>query len=432
MKKNRPLQTANSVDMTGFMSTDTDPARKMRMIATAMLVVMAAIFFTAHYLEYHVHSGWGYLRAFAEAAMVGGLADWFAVTALFRHPLGLPIPHTAIIPRKKDRIGETMASFLRSNFLTPNVISRRMKNINVAAAAGKFMVTPTGGEGRMRLGASNLLGDILESLDEDRLGKTARDALKAQLDKLDIAPLLGQVLTAAIAENRHLPIMDAVIKWASRTLRANEQLVRDIIHNRANTLLRWTGLDEKLATSIIDGLQSLLYDMAEDINHPLRDKVEEGFETLAWRLSNDPEMQEKVRGIKAEMLANPAMGKWMIGLWEQSRTALLQAARNPDRAMSGQFGEGLKQMGEAMQHDPAMQNQINRFSRRTIVGIVNRYGDQIVRLVSETVERWDAKTITDRVENAVGRDLQYIRINGTLVGGLVGLTLHAILQILPF
>ena len=226
--------------------------------------------------------------------------------------------------------------------------------------------------------------------------------------------------------------MDAVIKWASRTLRANEQLVRDMIHNRANTLLRWTGLDEKLATSIIDGLQSLLYDMAEDINHPLRDKVEEGFETLAWRLSNDPEMQEKVRGIKAEMLANPAMGKWMIGLWEQSRTALLQAARNPDRAMSGQFGEGLKQMGEAMQHDPAMQNQINRFSRRTIVGIVNRYGDQIVRLVSETVERWDAKTITDRVENAVGRDLQYIRINGTLVGGLVGLTLHAILQILPF
>ena len=173
-----------------------------------------------------------------------------------------------------------------------------------------------------------------------------------------------------------------------------------------------------------DRMCPLLFDMAEDVSHPLRHKVEEGLETLAYRLLHDPEMQGKVAEIKAEMLANPAMARWLDGIWERSRSALLRAARDPDNAMSGQFGDGLRQIGESLQNDPRMQQQINRFARRTLVGIANRYGDQIVRLVSETVRRWDAQTITGRVENAVGRDLQYIRINGTLVGGLVGLLIH--------
>lgn len=401
-----------------------DPAWRMRAIATGMLVVMAGVFLATHWAEAHVDDRWGYVRAFAEAAMVGGLADWFAVTALFRHPLGLPIPHTAIIPRNKDRIGDTMAQFLRSNFLTPLVVARRMRNMNVAAAAGRFLVQPTGGEGRLRLGASNMVADVLESLDQDRLGGNAKEALKVQLEKLDVAPLLGQILSAAIADNRHLPLMDGIVKWTQRTLFANEELLKDMVRSRANSIMRWTGLDERLATGIIDGLHNLLFDMAEDVNHPLRHKVEEGLETLAYRLLHDPEMQDKVRGIKAEMLANPAMARWLDGLWERSRAALLRAARDPDNALSGQFGDGLKQIGESLMNDARMQMQINRFARRTLVGIANRYGDQIVRLVSETVRRWDAQTITGRVENAVGKDLQFIRINGTLVGGLVGLTIH--------
>lgn len=402
----------------------------MRAIATGLLVAMAAIFIAAHYLETHVHPGWGYLRALSEAAMVGGLADWFAVTALFRHPLGLPIPHTAIIPRNKDRIGDTLAHFLQQNFLTPQVMSRRMRQMNVAAAAGRFLVRPEGGEGRLRLGAANLIGDVLESLDQDRLGGTAKEALRTQLHKLDIAPLLGQILSAAIADNRHLPIMDGIIKWTSRTLFANEEIIRTMVRDRANTIMRWTGLDERLATGIVDGLHNLLFDMADDVNHPLRGKVEEALETMAHRLLNDPEMQRQVDAVRAEMLANPAVAHWLDGLWERSRMALLKAARDPDQAMSGQFGEGLKQIGEALQSDRRMQQLVNRFARRTLVGVGTRYGEDIVRLVSETVRRWDAETITGRVENAVGRDLQYIRINGTVVGGLVGLTIHALLQVL--
>ncbi|WP_373487541.1 DUF445 domain-containing protein, partial [Blastomonas sp.] len=223
-----------------------DPARRMRMFATGMLVLMASVFLAGHWAETVVDSRWGYLRAFAEAALVGGLADWFAVTALFRHPLGLPIPHTAIIPRNKDRIGDTMAQFLRSNFLIPLVVARRIRGMNVAAAAGKFLVQPSGGEGRLRFGASNLIADVLESLDQDRLGGNAKQALRVQLEKLDVAPLLGQILSAAIADGRHLPLMDGIIKWTQRTLFANEDLIREMVRTRANTIMRWTGLDERL------------------------------------------------------------------------------------------------------------------------------------------------------------------------------------------
>jgi len=189
--------------------------RQMRIIATALLLAMAALFVFGKYMETRYDGYWGFLRAFAEAGMVGGLADWFAVTALFRHPLGIPIPHTAIIPNNKERLGRTLASFLRTNFLTTKVVARRVQRMDVAGAMGKFLSAPAGGEGRMRMGASRLLGDIIAALDDERLGGVAKGAIRKQLDKLDIAPLLGQLLTAMIRERRHIPVLDGIIKWTS-------------------------------------------------------------------------------------------------------------------------------------------------------------------------------------------------------------------------
>lgn len=395
-----------------------------------MLVAMAAVFLVARQML-GVHPAWGYVLAFAEAAMVGGLADWFAVTALFRHPLGLPIPHTAIIPENKDRIAETMAAFLRDNFLTPQVVARRLKHTNMAAAAGSFLADPRqGGESRLRAGAASLAGDVLESLDPEELGGMVKQGLRAQLEKLDLAPLLGQLLNAAIADRRHLPLIDSLIRWAGLTLEDNEPLLREIIHTRANAIVRWTGLDERIASSILDGLYKLLAECVVDPDHPLRRKVEEGLESLAQDLFHDPAMQHRVQTMKLEVLANPAFARWLDGLWERTRAAMLRAARDPDRALSGRFGESLGELGEALQQDQRLQQLVNRFARRTLVGVSTRYGSQIVRLVSETVKRWDARTVTARIEGAVGRDLQFIRINGTLVGGLVGVTIHAVDQLL--
>ena len=398
----------------------------MRMTATAMLVFMAGVFlFSRQYLE--LHPVWGYVHAFAEAAMVGGLADWFAVTALFRHPLGVPIPHTAIIPENKDRIADTMAQFLRDNFLTPAVVARRMQTMNLARAVGDFLVKPgEGAQSRLGAGAAELFAGVLESLDPERLGGQVRAGLKHQLEKLEVAPLLGQMLGAAIADKRHLPLIDSIIRWAGLTLEDNEPMVRAMIHERANALLRWTGLDERLANSVLDGLYKLLAEVLVDPQHPLRGKIEEGLEKLAHDLQHDPETRAKVERMKRELLDNPAVADWWQGVWERMRTGLIGMARDPDSTLDGWLGSTLAELGAALRDDPRLQMQVNRFARRTAVGVATRYGGQIVQLVSETVRRWDARTITDRLENAVGRDLQFIRINGTLVGGLVGVTIHAV------
>ena len=402
-------------------------ARRMHLIATAMLVAMAAIFLAARAGQ----DQWPWLRfvrAFAEAAMVGGLADWFAVTALFRHPLGLPIPHTAIIPRNKDRIGDTLATFLRDNFLTPVVVARRMRRIDLAAAAARFLARPTGGEGRLKLGASRLMADLLEALDPERLGGMVKGAVAHRLRKLDIGPVAGQALEAAMRDGRHAPIIDGTARWAAGALAANEHLIRAMVHDKAGKVMRWTGLDENLANKIIDGLHKLLDEVSTDPEHPLRQKAEEALAKLAIDLQSDPDMQARVAGIRDEIVGNPAMQRWIEGLWEQGRAALLRAVRDPQAAMAGRLGEAIKALGETLESDPALRAAINRFLRRVTVGAVADYGDGIVRLVSETVRSWDARTVTARLEGAVGRDLQYIRINGTLVGGLVGLIIQTIDQ----
>jgi uncharacterized membrane-anchored protein YjiN (DUF445 family) len=399
-------------------------ARPMRVLATAMLAGMAALFVAATGLEAQ-HPAWGFVRAFAEAGLVGGIADWFAVTALFRHPLGIPIPHTAIVPRNKDRIGDALASFLRDNFLTPKVVARRMRHLDVAGAVGRFLAQPPGSS-RLRRGGSRLLADILEALDQERLGGMVKSALAQRIRSVELAPLLGQTLEAAITSERHVPMVDSIVTWAGRTLDANEDLIRDMVHQRAGRFLRMVGLDEKLADAIVDGLRKLTIDMAIDPEHPIRVKAEQGLANLAHGLQHDPETRARVEAWKSDMVENEAVSGWLDGVWEKSRAGLLKSARDPDAALAGKFGDALRQLGETLQAEPKLKAAINQFARRATVGIVASYGDGIVKLVSETVRSWDAETVSERLEGAVGRDLQYIRINGTLVGGLVGLVLHTI------
>ena len=415
-----------------------DRARRMRWTATGMLAGMAVVFIATHGLV-AAHPAWGYVNAFAEAAMVGGLADWFAVTALFRHPLGLPIPHTAIIPENKDRIADTMAAFLRENFLTPAVVARRMAGMNIARAAGEFLAAsperaPNGAvmdeRSRITSGAAELLAEVLESLDPDRLGNQVRAGLAGQIAKLDIAPLAGRMIETTMADKRHQPLIDGFVRWAGLTIEDNEETLRDIIHQRVAGVLRWTGLDKTISSSVLDGLYKLLAEVLVNPDHPLRGKVEEGLAKLGQDLQHDPETRARVEEMKRDLIANPAVAVWWTGVWERIRQSLIRRARDPESGMGEEMRNMLSELGQALQQDERLQLQINRFARRTMVGVATRYGDQIVRLVSETVRRWDAQTITDRVEGAVGRDLQFIRINGTLVGGLVGMTLHFITTVL--
>jgi len=400
-------------------------AQGMKVVATGLLVVMAVVFVAARAFEPR-YPWLSYVKAFAEAAMVGGLADWFAVTALFRHPLGLPIPHTAIIPRNKDRIGEALANFLKENFLIPAVVARRMRNIDLAGAAGRFLQTPAGEGNRIRAGASRLIADIFEGLDDERLGGIVKGAIASRLRNMEVSPLVGHALASAINEDRHVPMLEAAIRWTARALDANEQLIREMVHKKANWVLKIAGLDAKLADAIIDGLKKLTVEMSTDPAHPVRLKVEEALAQLANDLQTRPETRERVESIKDQLLDNQSVSLWLDTLWQKGREAIIRAARNPDAVLAGKLGEVMKSMGATLESDTRIRDAINQFARRATVGMAASYGGSIVKLVSETVRSWDARTVTARLEAAVGRDLQYIRINGTLVGGMVGLILHLI------
>jgi uncharacterized membrane-anchored protein YjiN (DUF445 family) len=400
-------------------------ATGMKVAATGLLVLMAAIFVATRMLE-PSYPWLGYVKAFAEAAMVGGLADWFAVTALFRHPLGLPIPHTAIIPRNKDRIGEALAAFINENFLVPSVVARRMRNIDVAGAAGRFLQTPAAEGTRIRKGASRLIADIFEGLDDERLGGIVKGAIAGRIEKMEVAPLLGHALASAINEDRHVPMLEAAIRWMARALEANEELIRAMVHKKANWALKLAGLDAKLADAILDGLRKLTAEMSTDPAHPVRMKVEEALAQLANDLQMNADTRAKVEEMKDQLLANRSVALWIDTLWRKGREAIIRAARNPDAALAGRLGEVLRSMGASLEQDPRIRSAINQFVRRAAAGMAQSYGTSIVKLVSETIRSWDARTVTARLEAAVGRDLQYIRINGTLVGGLVGLVIHTL------
>jgi len=400
-------------------------AAGMKRVATGLLVAMAAVFAATRTFEQQ-YPWLSFVKAFAEAAMVGGLADWFAVTALFRHPLGLPIPHTAIIPRNKDRIGEALATFIRENFLVPSVVARRMRNIDVAGAVGRFLQTPAGEGTRIRAGASRLIADIFEGLDDERLGGIVKGAVATRIRKMEVSPLLGHALASAINEDRHVPMLEAAIRWNARALDANEPLIREMVHKKANWALKLAGLDAKLADAIIDGLRKLTVEMSTDPAHPVRMKVEEALAQLANDLQTRPETRERVEAIKDQLLENRSVSLWIEAIWQKGREAIIKSARNPDAVLAGKLGEVLKSMGSTLESDSRIHAAINQFARRAVVGLSASYGSSMVRLVSDTVRTWDARTVTARLEAAVGRDLQYIRINGTLVGGLVGVAIHVL------
>ena len=221
-------------------------------------------------------------------------------------------------------------------------------------------------------------------------------------------------------------MLEAAIRWMARALDANEPLIRDMVHKKANWALKLAGLDAKLADAIIDGLRKLTAEMSTDPAHPVRVKVEEALAQLANDLQTRPETQQRVEAIKEQLLDNRSVGLWLDTLWQKGRESIIRAARNPDAVLAGKLGDILKSMGGTLEKDARIRAAINQFARRAVVGMAASYGGSIVKLVSETVRGWDAQTVTNRLESAVGRDLQYIRINGTLVGGLVGLVLHLV------
>jgi len=393
----------------------------MRLLATLLLAAMAALF-AATLMWRGAHPALPWLRAFAEAAMVGGLADWFAVTALFRHPLGLPIPHTAIIPRQKDRLGETLAQFLKDNFLNTRVVARRLDDADLAGVLSRWLTAPPDATAGRRRGMGPLVAQLIDGLDDPAIGELVESVVRDRLEATRFSPMVADVIDMMIKRGRHEPLIDAAVDWGLATLSDEAPVIRSMVTERTNWLLRLAGADESMSNSMIGAVQRLLVEMRQDANHPVRLRIAEALTTWAFDLRHFPEAQERVERFKADMLANPAMADWVRGLWGSARAALTKSLNDPG---SSRLSGAMAAIGNRMETDEGLKTALNSALRRAIAGLAKTHGDSIVKLVSETVRGWDADTVTEKVEQAVGRDLQFIRINGTLIGGCIGLAIHA-------
>jgi uncharacterized membrane-anchored protein YjiN (DUF445 family) len=394
----------------------------MRLLATLLLAAMAAVFI-ACLIWPKAHPVVPWLMAFSEAAMVGGLADWFAVTALFRRPLGLPIPHTAIIPEQKDRLGDTLAAFLKDNFLKPQVVARRLDDADMAGALARWLMTPPpAGAPNRRRGLAPLVGQLLDGLDDPAFARLVEDMARGRLQAMQLSPVVADAVDTLVDKGRHELLVDAAIDWGLATIVDEAPAIRGMVTERTNWLLRLAGADESMSATMITSVQRLLIEIKHDQWHPVRLRLAEALKQWTFDLRHFPDAQARVEGFKDDLLANPAMGGWVQGLWDGARTALANSLQDDG---SGRLGSALAALGARIDGDQALKRSLNSALRRALAGLAREHGDSIVKLVSDTVRGWDAATVTDKVEQAVGRDLQFIRINGTLIGGCIGLLIYA-------
>ncbi|MBC7414481.1 MAG: DUF445 domain-containing protein [Herminiimonas sp.] len=394
----------------------------MRRLATGLLVMMAVVFVAARLLQ--PHFTWlSFVAAFAEAAMVGALADWFAVTALFRAPLGLPIPHTAIIPRNKDRIGASIANFLEHNFMTTEVISVELGAIDFAGVAATWLAVPENSRSVSRQ-AVRLVPAVLRMFEDDDVGGFLQTRVAKLTASIRVGPFAAEILAVLIAEQHHHDLFDHLIRMVSRALEQHKPLIRLKIHERSPRWMPKT-IDERFFNSLMEELQGFLDEMAVP-DSDWRRRFQEALDELIGNLRSSPEFEAKIAGFIAQTVEHPLFRSWSESVWRDVKRRLLTDARADDSRAAARIEQGLCAFGAALAQNQAVRGKLNGWISGFATEVVVARRADIADLVRRVIQSWDAETVSRKFEMYVGRDLQYIRINGTLVGGLVGLLLHVI------
>jgi len=395
----------------------------MKLRAAGLLILAAIAFAISHY--FRAEYPWlGWVQAFSEAAMVGGLADWFAVTALFRYPLGLPIPHTAIIPSRKDRVGEALGAFVERNFLNRQVIEQRLLEARLGERLARFLSEPANSRAVARHAARGLVA-AAESMHDEDVQSMIDSAILDRIKAARVAPFIGRGLSLITAGNRHQELLDEGIRLASRAVTENE----DIIRKRIEAETPWWipgAVDEKILRKIVDGIERTLKEVSDDVNHPLRRRFDAALEKFIDDLHNSPEVMARAEELKEEILSAEAIRHFSASLWADTKAALVRRAERAEESDVDTISNGLARLGGAILDDPDLLERADGWLRNGVLGLVERYQSEVSELIANTVRGWDPTATSQRIELAIGRDLQFIRINGTVVGGLVGLILYAI------
>ncbi len=401
--------------------------RRMKRTATGLLLGATVVFAVARSLE-DAHPWLGYVRATAEAAMVGAIADWFAVTALFRHPLGIPIPHTAIIPNRKDDIGRGLGTFVQQNFLTRAVVEERLAGISLSARLGQWLTEP-GNAARVGDQMGGLLRSTLDTLKDEDVQETLESAVATRVRAVEAGPLLSRGIQIAIADGRHQEVLSTLLRKVGEAVTDNE----DVLRARLQSETPWwvpDRFDDRIFDRVHSGVQRFLSEVAENPDHPMRETFDERLAVLADQLARSPSMRARADQLKEELIEHPAVRDWSSTMWADIKRELLAHADDPDSDLRRRLTEAVTDLGARLRDDPDLQARVDGWIASTAVEAVERSRGEVGEVISSTVARWDATEATNRIELQVGRDLQFIRINGTVVGGLAGLVIYSVGRLL--
>jgi uncharacterized membrane-anchored protein YjiN (DUF445 family) len=396
----------------------------MKFRATGLLVLAAIVFVIAHWLEHTTSPGWGYLRATAEAAMVGAIADWFAVTALFRYPLNIPIPHTAIIPRRKDRIGRSLGNFVEHNFLSPPVITAKLRSAGVGRKLAEWLSVPENGDAVGRHVSAAATG-VLQVLKDEEVQELIESSLVSRIRKTHVAPLAGNVLSLVTAGDRHQELLDSAVRLLERLVDENREAIRDRIGKETPWWMP-QAVDDKIYQKVVGGIDATLHEVATDPDHPLRERFNEAVSEFIQRLRESPEMLERGEGIKEELLSHPAVRDYSVSLWTDMKASFLRHADDPESAFRRRVGAAVNRFGATLMEDEELMEKVEGWVEGAVLYLVDQYRHEAGDLIATTVSAWDPEDTTRKIELQIGKDLQFIRINGTLVGGLAGLVIYSL------
>ena len=406
----------------------TDLQRRSRMrrskAGATGLLLLAAVVFVAVQPAVRSGAGWaGWVEAAAEAGMVGGLADWFAVTALFRRPLGLPIPHTALIPRRKDALGANLAGFVGDNFLSVDVVRTRLREVDLAAKAGGWLGRQENAR-RVTDEIAALLRGALEVLSDADVRAVAESAIGQRVRTADIAPVLGRLLGQVVDDGSHHQLVDVTAERTARWLRSHSAEVIAVIESQAPS---WSPafVDRALARRVHAELLRISEEVVADPHHRIRIALDRYLTGLAADLRDDPETGLRLQALAIRLVDHPATREALGTLVGATRRAVVELIDEPDGELRNRSTQALRDLGERLVGDNALRVKVDGWLGTAVEHVVTRYRHEITRTITDTVERWDGAEAARRIELAAGSDLQFIRINGAVVGALAGVALHA-------
>nr|WP_081287341.1 DUF445 domain-containing protein [Mycobacterium asiaticum] len=404
--------------------------RRMKVVALSFLVGATVVFLACRWANPHgTAPAWvGYVGAAAEAGMVGALADWFAVTALFKHPLGIPIPHTAIIKRKKDQLGEGLGTFVRENFLSPEVVETKLRDAEVPSRLGKWLAEPAHAQ-RVAAETSTVLRVLVELLRDEDVQQVIDRMIVRRIAEPQWGPPVGRVLQTLLAENRQEALIqllaDRAFQWS---LNAGVVIQRVVERDSPTWSPRF--VDHLVGDRIHRELMDFTDKVRRNPDHELRRSATRFLFEFADDLQNDPDTIARADAVKEQLMAREEVANAAATAWKTLKRLVLEGVDDPSSALRSRIADAVIQIGESLRDDADLRDKVDNWMVRGAQHLVSQYGVEITAIITETIERWDAQEASRRIELHVGRDLQFIRINGTVVGALAGLAIYTIAQLL--